>query len=360
MRIRFYHPQFHPQAKISAKSRHPSEIIGNLSSRDHPAVLHLASKFARNELPSAGARDWIPTQMADPSPTPAPSRAAVFVRRTASTLLLWGIVGAGIASMKSWAYLALITVLILLSTIEYFRMLKAAGVFCFPKLGLAISAAYCALVCYGFAKGGTSILADLDLLAIVISITAAFTLQLRHPIRGNEALLSVAANLLGFVYLAFLFSFVTRIVFMSPGTGEVPGAFMLLWLIAVTKFTDMGAYIVGSMIGRHKMIPHISPGKTWEGFGGAILFSQLAACGLYALLPVKLAALHSWGQVIALGFIIALLAVIGDLAESVVKRALGAKDSGRMLPGIGGALDLIDSICFTAPALYFYLKWVLP
>ncbi len=140
----------------------------------------------------------------------------------------------------------------------------------------------------------------------------------------------------------------------------MPGAFVLLWLLAVTKFTDMGAYITGSLFGKHKMIPHISPGKTWEGFFGAILFAQLAACGIYALIPEKLSALDSWRHVIALGFLLALLAVIGDLAESVVKRSLHAKDSGNMLPGIGGGLDLIDSICFTAPALYFYLVWLVP
>jgi phosphatidate cytidylyltransferase len=130
-------------------------------------------------------------------------------------------------------------------------------------------------------------------------------------------------------------------------------------VLAVTKFTDMGAYITGSMIGRHKMIPHISPGKTWEGFGGALLFSQLAGCGLFALFPGHLAIFGNYGHVVALGFLLAILAVIGDLAESVVKRALDAKDSGRMLPGIGGSLDLIDSVCFTAPATYFYLKWFL-
>ena len=73
----------------------------------------------------------------------------------------------------------------------------------------------------------------------------------------------------------------------------------------------------------------------------------------------QLAVLGGWGHVVLLGLLLAVLAVLGDLAESVVKRALQAKDSGRMLPGIGGALDLIDSICFTAPALYFYLQWVL-
>ena len=297
--------------------------------------------------------------MADSPPTPAPSKATVFFRRTASTLLLWAIVAGIFISMNAPAYLGLIVALALLATVEYFRMLRDAGVACHPRLGLVISAAYCGVVFYTFHKGGRDIRPDVDLFAIAFTAMAAFTLQLRYPVRGNEALLSVAANLLGFVYIPFLFHFATRITFMVPGTDAVPGGYLLLWLLAVTKFTDMGAYITGSLIGKHKMIPHISPGKTWEGFAGALFFSQLAACGLYAIMPVKLAVLSGWGHVIALGFIIAVLAVIGDLAESVVKRALGAKDSGRMLPGIGGALDLIDSICFTAPALYFYLKWVL-
>jgi phosphatidate cytidylyltransferase len=76
-------------------------------------------------------------------------------------------------------------------------------------------------------------------------------------------------------------------------------------------------------------------------------------------LPEQLAILGGWGHVVFLGALLCVLAVIGDLAESVVKRAVQAKDSGQMLPGIGGALDLVDSICFTAPALFFYVIWVL-
>jgi phosphatidate cytidylyltransferase len=305
--------------------------------------------------------------MAENPPTPSPSKSVVFVRRTASTLLLWAIVGGALASGKASIYLGLLCVLALLSTMEYFRMLREAGVQCYPRLGLVVSTVYCAAVFYFFQNGAKSIPADLDLAMIVLSVTGAFTLQLQYPVYGNDTLLSVAANLLGFVYIAFLFNFATRLALfdfpatylstLPQGWNEVPGAFLLLWLLAVTKFTDMGAYITGSAIGKRKMIPHISPGKTWEGFVGALFFAQLAACGLYALLPLTI--LGGWHHVIILGFVIALLAVIGDLAESVVKRALGAKDSGSILPGIGGALDLIDSICFTAPALYFYLKWVL-
>ena len=290
---------------------------------------------------------------ATPTP-PATSKAIVFARRSASTVALWGLVSGIFISRWSWACLGLIGVLAVIATVEYFRMLRAAEVRCFPRFGILLALGYCGTLHAYFIKG-----------TLFIAIAGAFTLQLRHEIRGVESLLAVAANVLGFIYIAFLFNFAARITFMvpgwnaSPGTVAEPGAFLLLWLLAVTKFTDMGAYVTGSLIGRRKMIPHVSPGKTWEGLGGALIFSQLAGCGLYAAFPTQLEVFGNYGHVIALGFLLALLAVVGDLAESIVKRALHAKDSGRMLPGIGGSLDLIDSICFTAPALYFYLKWLL-
>jgi len=297
--------------------------------------------------------------MADQPPTQTPSKRVVFAKRATSTLLLWGLVTAVFLSMKAWAFLALVGVLAMIATVECFRMLRAADVKCFSRFGILLAFGYCATLYWFFLTGSKTLPSDVDAMAIFIAAAGAFTLQLRHPIRGIEALLAVATTLLTFVYVAFLFNFAARIVFLIPGEGEVPGAFMLLWLLAVTKFTDMGAYITGSIMGRHKMIPHVSPAKTWEGFAGALFFAQLAGCGLYLLFPEQLAVLGNWGHVVFLGFLLALLAVIGDLAESIVKRALNAKDSGRMLPGIGGALDLVDSVCFTAPALYFYLKWVL-
>ncbi len=303
--------------------------------------------------------------MAETPTPPAQSKALVFARRSASTVFLWGLVTAIFFSHRSWGVLGLIGVLAMIATVEYFQMLRAAGVKCFPRFGILLAAVYSGGIYWHFLRGGTAVPQDVDAVAVFIAVAVPFALQLRYPICGIEGLLAVAANLLGFVYIAFLFNFAARVTFIAPGANSVPGlvsnsgAFLLLWLLAVTKFTDMGAYVVGSMIGRHKMIPHVSPAKTWEGFGGALLFAQLAACGLYALCPVDLAFFKSWGHVVLLGGLLAILAVIGDLAESVLKRAINAKDSGTMLPGIGGSLDLIDSLCFTAPALYFYLKWVL-
>jgi phosphatidate cytidylyltransferase len=333
-----------------------------------------------------------------PSPAPDNSKRAVFLRRSASTVGLWVVVAAALYSRQAWAYVGLVGVLTVIATLEYFRMLKAGGVKCFPRYGIALAVAYSVALYWLLLEGGPSRISTGDVVvtplpepgagvetstlvtitrtalpewfdgaAIFAALAGSFFLQLRYPIRGLEALQTVASNLLGFVYLAFLFNFAARLVFLVPGPGEVPGAMVLLWMIAVTKFTDMGAYIVGSMIGKHKMIPHVSPGKTWQGFGGAIFFALLAGCGLYALfkedMPNFATGLHvlgSWGHVVVLSIVLCLLAVVGDLAESVVKRSLNVKDSGQMLPGIGGALDLIDSLCFTAPVLYFYLKWMTP
>jgi phosphatidate cytidylyltransferase len=135
------------------------------------------------------------------------------------------------------------------------------------------------------------------------------------------------------------------------------GQFYCLYLIAVTKFSDMGAYLTGSLIGRHPLIPHISPKKTWEGFFGAMGFSLLASLALFKLMPGHLAVLN-WTHATILGLLLGFAAVIGDLAESIIKRSTGVKDSGRLLPGIGGALDLVDSLLFTAPLLFFYLRLV--
>lgn len=303
--------------------------------------------------------------MADVPPTPASSRAIIFARRSASTLFLWFLVAAIFISRCSWAYLGLLGLLAIVATVEYFRMLRTAEVRSFPRFGILLAIGYCGILHASFLRGLVPP-ADLDAAAVAIALAGSFVLQLRQPIRGVESLMAVAANVLGFIYIAFLFNFAARLVFLVPGWSTTPGiisehgSYLLLWLLAVTKFTDMGAYLTGSLIGRHKLIPHVSPGKTWEGFGGALFFAQLAGCGLYAAFPGPLSMLGNYGHVVALGFLLAVLAVIGDLAESVLKRALNAKDSGSILPGIGGALDLIDSICFTAPALYFYLKWFLP
>jgi phosphatidate cytidylyltransferase len=173
--------------------------------------------------------------------------------------------------------------------------------------------------------------------------------------RSNTAgLLAISTTLFGLMYVPYLLNFVQKINFF-PG---VEGRLYLLYFVLITKFSDTGAYAVGSLIGRHKMIPRISPGKTWEGFAGAILLSTMASLAFSFFLGHRLKGMH-WTDAIILGVVLSLCAVVGDLIESLFKREAGVKDSGRFFPGIGGILDLLDSILFNAPIMYLYLRHVL-
>jgi phosphatidate cytidylyltransferase len=106
------------------------------------------------------------------------------------------------------------------------------------------------------------------------------------------------------------------------------------------------------------MTPHISAKKTWEGFFGALVFALLCSLILFKLMPGHLSAL-TWTHATILGLLLGFGAIVGDLAESIIKRSTDVKDSGNLLPGIGGALDLLDSLLFTAPLLFFYLRLVI-
>lgn len=296
---------------------------------------------------------------------PSKSKKQVFLNRLLSTIVLWATVTAIFISESPWAFVSLVFVLGVAATYEFYSMAKKSN---FPTdriFGLCISITYLAIVSIILATEGTESqlkLFFIDSAAIAIAVLASFIYQLRRPIDGFTPLKRVASTTLGFLYIPFLFSFLSRLLFFTSDievSSAVPGAWIVLWLCVVTKFTDMGAYLAGTICGNfmktHKMIPHISPGKTWEGFIGAIIIALGTGCGLYALFPEQFAMLGSWTHVISLGIILPLLAVVGDLAESVIKRCLNIKDSGSFLPGIGGALDLIDSLCFTAPIMLFYL-----
>src|SRR6185295_11230678 len=149
---------------------------------------------------------------------------------------------------------------------------------------------------------------------------------------NTKGILAISTTLLGLMYVPWLLNFIQKIHFfpkIPPGTGK----YYVFYFILVTKFSDSGAYVVGSLIGRHKMIPRVSPGKTWEGFGGAIVVSTGASLGFTHLFKDHMAGMN-WCHAVVLGVILSVTAVVGDLIESIFKREAGVKDSGQLFPGI--------------------------
>jgi phosphatidate cytidylyltransferase len=135
------------------------------------------------------------------------------------------------------------------------------------------------------------------------------------------------------------------------------GMAALLSVIAVVKVGDMGAYFVGRALGKRKMTPVLSPGKTWEGALAGVATSCLAAWLFFALVAPPLVGAPkavAWQVAAAYGLVLALAGLVGDLAESMIKRDLGQKDSSRWLVGLGGVLDVVDSLVLAAPAAYLF------
>ena len=284
--------------------------------------------------------------------------------RLTSTVTLWGLVAAAILLGKSWLFFVLLGFLGMAAVLEYAK-LDATLPRPWRAIFVVLSAAYIGwmFAWYQHYAGGWGINVEwprlFDMVFIASAVMAAFVPALFRPLEGRATLWAIVYTIAGFIYVPWLWSFLTRILFMRgmDQSSYVHGVPWLLFVVAATKMTDSGAYVVGSLIGKHKMIPHVSPGKTWEGMIGAVLGALVGGMAVYwgyGEQRMDFSTLHA----IVLCLVLAVACVIGDLAESVLKRCLSAKDSGRMLPGIGGALDLVDSLLWTAPVFYFYIQYV--
>ena len=287
-----------------------------------------------------------------------PGRLTFFSRLT-STLVLWALMLTTVFTGWDVGFFSLLSFMALRALWEYYRMLEHDGIGVFTLTGLICAAV---LLAGGFLivrSEGPENSHDFELLVLVLFLLTIFA---RQMFRGaeNDPLRAMSYTVFGLFYIPWLFSFLTKIIYLTPRleSGLTTGQYYVLYLVAVTKFSDMGAYVFGSLFGRHPFAPHISPKKTWEGFAGALISSLLCSYWMYAFMPEKLSAFRFW-DITVLGLLLGFAAVIGDLAESVVKRGAHTKDSSAMLPGIGGTLDLIDSILFTAPLLFFYMRFVL-
>lgn len=293
--------------------------------------------------------------MDSPAPPTTSSKKRVFFTRLLSTLILWGLLFVAFRLGLEWPFVLLAASFGMGTAYEYFRLMHADSLASAHRLwGMLLCLAYWCLSSWHVLEHHTPQPFWIDLVILALAVQGSFVLSYRHHLDGPATLLRIFSTVFGVLYTALSFGFLLRIIYFTPGEVLPGGLLLMLFVVMVTKFSDAGAYAVGSLFGRRKMIPHISPAKSWEGLVGAFLGSWTSAIILLLLVPDKLSPM-TWLEGFWVAPLLCFSGVIGDLAESVLKRCFVIKDSGHSLPGIGGILDLTDSLLFTSPLFYFYL-----
>lgn len=241
--------------------------------------------------------------------------------------------------LPAWTFHLLVGVVLLLALAEWGRLLLGA-----TRSYRRI------LMTLGVACGGAQIVwplaPALPLLLATCFALAALYLYLCPTLERYPHHWAVATT--GVVYLGSTLPFFSRLVVLSHGAAWIA------LTVAAVALCDTGAYMAGRTWGRHRMAPLVSPNKTWEGFAGGIV-----GCLVAAIVVRVLALPHvAWLPLFGCAAVIAIVAPIGDLIESALKRAVHVKDSGTVLPGHGGILDRIDAYVFTVPVVYYFATWV--
>jgi phosphatidate cytidylyltransferase len=289
------------------------------------------------------------------------------MRRSISSAVLWTIVLLALFAKNRWLseYLFLISMVFLgmAGLAEFYSLVEKRRLDCFKYWGMVAGAllmvgTFLQLTGHIGTQGSPARVNDFETSFIILFVLGLSLRQLLSR-ATSSGLTAVSITLFGLMYVPWLLNFVQKIQFFTfRPPYEHTGNLYVLYFILVTKFSDTGAYLVGSLVGRHKMIPRISPGKTWEGFAGAIFLSTVASLVFVRLFGDRMEGMNRVHAVV-LGIVLSVCAVIGDLIESLFKREAGVKDSGKVFPGIGGMLDLLDSLLFNAPIMYLYLRHVL-
>lgn len=233
-----------------------------------------------------------------------------------------------------WLFLIAVEAFIILGLLEYFNLSRAKGFPLNPYLGLAFGVLF--PLPFHFLSGP----------AILMAATLALFIFYFRPQLKEHALVRTALSLFGLVYVAWFFSFLAKIRALDQG------ALWVFYVILIIKTGDAGAYFVGKKFGRHKFIVHVSPNKSVEGaVAGFLVTFLLSLCSKLYLRDIPISHLA------ILGVVLGILGQLGDLAESLLKRDAGVKDSGT-IPGLGGILDVLDSLLLTVPATYYYLTTI--
>lgn len=265
-----------------------------------------------------------------------------FALRTVVSVALVAFVAVVIYIFPKWLFCAIIALFVAFGQFEFFHLVENRKIFVYKYFGTIVGSLIPVVVFIGNDLPG---LKNLEPLFIVVASLLALTLQFIRKDNARDHLVSMALTLFSLLYIGWFFSFFVKLRLLDNGAN------LVAFLVIVTKGADIGAYLVGRRWGRNELIPRISPKKTKEGTLGGILISLVLAVTIGRYLT-GFSILHLF----VLGIGLATLGQVGDLAESLIKRDCNVKDSGHALSAIGGVLDLIDSLLFTTPVFYFYVK----
>ncbi len=194
---------------------------------------------------------------------------------------------------------------------------------------------------------------DLNLLTplLLTSAVVVSLIWLLRQAQKEKAFTSWAWTIAGILYVGWLLSYLVAL------RGEEAGRNWVFLALFVAFASVSAGFFTGQTLGRHKLAPHISPGKTWEGAIGGILGAVIVS--LLFILPTPLSLPFNWWQAILLGLLVSIFGQLGDLVESLFKRNMGVKDSSQLIPGHGGFLDRIDSVVFAGTVVYYYVIWAI-
>lgn len=262
----------------------------------------------------------------------------MLTRRIISSAILIGIISAVIA--LDWLCAFTVIVFIVCGLYEYFTMLEKKGINIYKYFGIGMGIIIPLSIMFRFEPTKSW-----ELLFIVLALLFILLMQFKRR-DSSGVIVDISTTLFGILYVSWFFSFMIKIRYLDGGFG------FLVALLLIVKLGDIGAYLIGSRWGKRPLLPHISPKKTVEGSIGGLLFSVLGALASTSFLP------FGYAQLVMAGLGLGILGQLGDLSESLLKRDCRIKDSSGILPGMGGVLDQIDSLLFTAPVFYFYLSVV--
>lgn len=276
------------------------------------------------------------------------------------------------SAYASLLFLVIAVAFVVTGLIEFFAITRKLGMPGFPRVTIAAGACYVALISInGFLlRSGKTPITNLDFVlhCIVAAHVIACGAALCRERDLSVGIRSLFVSLAGFLYLCWMLSFLPRIYSLDADRGVATiGPYLAFFVIMVTKSGDIGGYTFGKLTamsanGNHKLAPRLSPKKSWEGLAGSIVFSILAATILTAAKGGTIAfdkpvVLVNYFTAVGCGALLAIVGLFGDLAESALKRGAEVKDSGGILPGMGGVLDALDSLIFIAPIFYLYLRF---